>query len=264
MPRLILCAIVLQAAVLLLGACSEPTVVPVPASEARPTPTPTPEPAPTPTPTPTTAPAPTVTPTLTPTPTQEPVSLAALDIDDNTTVGDIVAALAEDESSCLREMVGVDAFSAIQGDAWVTVTGFPAISESLLTECLAPESVAGIKLATFTAAAGLSAEVRSCVSAVGMEHPWWLGVGKPPEEPGARLVAAVRLQLCSPDLLIAVGEEAGLSLIPCMMERLGGEEGSPPLSTTDTREDLDEAILEAAAACEDDSPTQGDGTSAEQ
>lgn len=166
-------------------------------------------------------------------------------IDDGTTVGDVVAVFAEEEASCLREMLGVDTFSAIQGDAWVTVTGMPAIAEHVLLECLAPDSVVDVSLATFYAAAGLTPEVRDCISAVVEDYPWAHGSGQPPGDPAVQLVAVVRLQFCSDELVVAVGEEV-LSLLPCIVEQLGGE---GELTALDPKEEIERAILAAAEAC---------------
>ena len=201
-------------------------------SEPEPTPTPTPRPTPTPTATATPTPIP-----PTPTPTPEPApdtmmpkpeagSVEDLVITESTTVGDIMAVLSADEVSCLRDAIGAGIFDTIQGVAIATAP--PGTMEALPFECLAPENAIGISIAMMSAeAGGLSAETRSCISALAMENPSVLGIGEPPEDPAALFGTAIQMQLCLTDEEAAAfaansgGELPPPSVMRCVEEELG-------------------------------------------
>ena len=197
-----------------------------------PTPTPTPTPRPTPTPTATATPTP-LPPTPTPTAMMESMpehvpmgSVEDLVITESTTVGDLMAVLSADEVSCLRGAIGADIFDAIQGIAIATAP--PGTMENLPFECLQPENAIGISIAMMSAeAGGLSAETRSCISALAMENPSVLGIGGPPEDPAALFGTAIQMQLCMSDEEAArFAGESGAEIPPpsvmrCMEEQVG-------------------------------------------
>ena len=162
-------------------------------------------------------------------PKPEQGSVEDLVITESTTVGDIMAVLSADEVSCVRDAVGAGIFDAIQGIAIATAP--PGTMENLPFECLAPENAIGISIAFMSAeAGGLSAETRSCISALAMENPSVLGIGAPPENPAELFDTAIQMQLCLTDEESAAfaansgGELPPPSVIRCMEEQLGGLE----------------------------------------
>ena len=209
------------------AACSdpEPTATPTPRPTPTPVPTATPTPVP-PTPTPTPAPEPTED-TMMPKP--EAGSAEDLVITDSTTVGDILAVLSESEVSCLRDAVGAATIEAVQNIPLASAP--PGTMEALPFECLAPDSAIGISIAMMSAeAGGLSAETRSCITALAMENPSVLGIGEPPQDPTALFSTAIQMQLCMSDEEAArfAGESGGEmpapSVMRCMEEQLGSLE----------------------------------------
>ena len=210
------------------AACSDPA--PTPTATPRPTPTPVPTATPTPVP-------PTATPTPAPEPTPDAMmpkpgagSIADLNIDESTTVGDLMAVLSEAEVSCLRDAVGEATLGAVLN---IPLASAPAgAMDALPFECLAPESAIGIQIAFMSAAAGgLSAETRSCMSGIAMENPSALGIGGAPEDPAELFNAAIQIQLCMSDeeaARFAAGSGEAMpppSVMRCMEEQLGSLEG---------------------------------------
>ena len=209
------------------AACSDPT--PTPTATPRPTPTPTPTATPTPVPpTPTPTPAPESTPDAM-MPKPEAGSVEDLVITESTTVGDLMAVLSESEVSCLRDTVGETTLGAVMNLPLSSAP--PGAMDALPSECLAPENAIGISIAMMSAAAGgLSAETRSCISALAMENPSVLGIGGPPEDPAELFSTAIQIQLCmSDEEAIRFAGESGEQMPPpsvmrCMEEQLGSIE----------------------------------------
>ena len=154
--------------------------------------------------------------------------MADLEITDVTTVGDIMAALSEDEVTCLRDPIGAGTFDATQDIPLPTVRDGAV---DLPFECLTPENAIGISIAFMSAdAGGLSAETRSCVQDVAMEDPSVLGIGESPADSAGVRTAAVRMHLCQSDEeAAALTGDGDVALLPpsamrCMAEQLGGLE----------------------------------------
>lgn len=208
------------------AACSEPTPTPSPTPTPTPTATATPTPEP---PTPTPTPEPEAMAEATPDammPKPEAGSIADLVITESTTVGDLMAALSESEVSCLRDAVGEATLDAVMN---LPLASAPAgAMDALPFECLAPESAIGISVAMMSAAAGgLSAETRSCITALAMANPSVLGIGGEPEDPAALFGTAMQMQLCLTDDEARAFVEGGAGMPPpsvlrCMEEQLGG------------------------------------------
>ena len=230
----------------LAAACSSPTPTPTAAPQPSPTPTATATPTPlpptsTPTATPRPAPTPTATATptpLLPTPTKAPAAptsaptvpqgpVGDLEITADTTVGDIMGVLSQDEVSCLRDAIGPAVFDTIQ-DIPISIAP-PGTMEALPFECLTPENAIAIGIAMMSAeAGGLSAETRGCISALAMENPGVLGIGEPPEDPAALLGTAIQMQFCLTNQEASrIGADIGGELLPppsvfrCVEEELG-------------------------------------------
>ncbi|MDE2838589.1 MAG: hypothetical protein OXL97_13955 [Chloroflexota bacterium] len=230
----------------------EPTATPTP----RPTPTPTPTATPTPLPpTPTPVP-PTATPESAPDttmPEPEAGSVQDLVITESTTVGDLMAVLSESEVSCIRDIFGEGASDAVQG---MPLAGLPTDSADFPIDCLATENVIGISVAMMSGeAGGLSAETRSCITALAMENPAILGIGGEPENPAALFGGAIQMQLClTEEEAAAFAESSGAMIDPaaaqCLLEQLGGEEGLTELFSGEADETAIFSIFAAAQACE--------------
>ncbi len=162
-------------------------------------------------------------------PKPEAGSVEDLVITDSTTVGDILAVLSESEVSCLRDAIGAATIEAVQNIPLASAP--PGTMEALPFECLAPESAIGISIAMMSAeAGGLSAETRSCVTALAMENPSVFGIGEPPQDPAALFGTAIQMQLCMSDEEAARfaansgGELPPPSVMRCMEEQLGSLE----------------------------------------
>ena len=186
------------------AACSDPT--PTPTATPRPTPTPTATATPTPVP---------PTPTPTAMAEQEPQAPSGdLEITSDTTVGELMAALSEEELACVQQTIGADTFALIQDLPLASVP--PGVE--LPDQCFTPETSINMSIAFMSAeAGGLSADTRDCIAALAAEDPSVLGIGEPPADPAALFGTAIRMQSCMTD------EEAA---------RFAGDSGMPPPSVT--------------------------------
>lgn len=194
-----------------------------------PTPTPTPTPRPTPTPTATATPTP-LPPTPTPTamPEQEPqVPSGDLEITASTTVGELMAALSEEELSCVQEAVGADTFALIKDLPLASVP--PGVE--LPQQCFTPETSINMSIAFMSAeVGGLSADTRNCIAELAAEDPSVLGIGEPPADPAALFSTALKMQGCMTDEEAArFGANSGAQMPPpsvmqCLEKELGGIE----------------------------------------
>ena len=235
--------------VLVIAACSsDPTPTPT-------VPTPTATSVPTATPVPATATSTPVPPTVAPTATRVAISIDELEITETTTIRDIVAAFSEDEETCVREAIGVDAFDLIKD---VPVATLPGGVGDFPLQCLTMESTLGFVVASLSSeAGGLSAETRSCITGVAAENPGIVGLGPPPESLGEVIAGAVQVQLCLTDEEAAAwaasqgAELPSPSALRCLEEQLGGEEAL--LAMLSDEEQAEQAMLNlfsAALACE--------------
>ncbi len=220
--------IVFVAAILLFAA----------ACEGEPTPTPTPEP--------------TATPTHTPTPV--PTDINELVFTDATTLGDLLAAFSPDEVDCIRSTQGSEAVDAMRD---VPLQSLPGGASDFPIQCLSIENSVGLAVAFLsTEAGGFSAETRRCITDIGTENPGILGIGPPPENPGALFAGAIRMQLCLTDEEAeAFAAMQGFELpspseLQCLEEQLGGEEAFLAMLTDEeTSEEALFNLLMAAPTC---------------
>ena len=156
---------------------------------ASPTPEPTDAPVPTATPGPT--PTEVSTPTAAPTPTPAMMSLS--DIDETTTGADLIAALSESETDCLRSAVGDAGYQAIQGlTLSESITGFDAFPLQCLEAANAIDLVAGMMSLQ---AGGLSDDSLSCMKDVFAEH----GVPGATMDMTDSMRSFITMQLCLTD-----------------------------------------------------------------
>ena len=164
--------VALVAGALVFAACSE-SATPTPNPTATPaapvsTPTPatpdTPVPTPTPDPTPTPATPDTPVPTPTPDPTPTPAMMSLGDIDETTTVAELVASLSEGEADCLRAAVGDAIYQAVQDlTLSESATGF----DTFPLQCLEPDTAIALSVAMISLqAGGLSDESQACIKGV--------------------------------------------------------------------------------------------------
>ncbi len=139
------------------------------------------------------------------------------------TVGDILSALPESESACIRDAVGQDAFDAMQnapafGDspAAMAAADFPE-------ECLSQESFVGLAIAgMFAGIGGPSPETRECINALAAEDPSLFMAGAQDEPLVSALPTTIRLMLC-------MNEEEAMAFgggdpeqMQCVVDQLGG------------------------------------------
>ncbi len=242
--------IVFVAAILLFAA----------ACEGDPTPTPTPEPTATPTHTPTPVP-----PTATPTPV--PIDINELVLTEATTVGELLAAFSPDEVDCIRSTIGSEAVDTMYN---VPLQSLPGGTTDFPIHCLSIENSVGLAVAFMSSeAGGLSAETRSCITDIGTENPGILGMGPPPENPGALFAGAIQMQLCLTDEeAAAFATLQGVELpspseLQCLEEQFGGREAfMASLTDPEAGEEAILGIFAAAIACgqpvgPDTTPTGG-------
>ena len=132
-------------------------------SESEPPPTPTPIPTPTPTP----------TPISTPTPTPAPTALSMRDfvLGPSTTGKDLFDRLSEQETDCIKGVVGDAAYQAMLNIPLTAAGGDPA-SAAPLFACFSPENAVLVGAAFLDAAAGgRSDESRECIADFALQHP---------------------------------------------------------------------------------------------
>ena len=135
------------------------------------------------------APAPTPTPTATPIPTPTPTPVPALSmrdftLDPSTTGKDLFDRLSEQESACVKEVMGDAAYQAMLSFPLLAATGDPAAAAPIFG-CMTPENtvLAGVAFLD-TAAGGRSNETRECIADFALQRPEFiyarLGI-EPPE-----------------------------------------------------------------------------------
>ncbi len=182
------------------------------------------------------------------------MSIEDLEITATTTVREVVSAFSEEEGSCIREAIGVDAFNAI---ADVPVSSLAGGAADFPIQCLGSESATGFIVANLSAeAGGLSAETRSCITDIAVENPSVVGLGPEPEDFGQVIAGAIRVQLCLNDEEAAAwAASQGMELPPpstleCLEEQLGGEEAFLAMLTDEeTSEEALFSLLSTAMAC---------------
>ena len=120
---------------------------------ATPEPTATPAPTATPVPTPTPIPEPTATPVPEPDPEPDPADgmTSLTDIDETTTVGDLIGALSEEEVACFTAAFGEAILETVKDQPLAAVaSGFGAFP----LDCLTPENAIGATVALMSLQAG--------------------------------------------------------------------------------------------------------------
>lgn len=125
------------------------------------TPEPTATPAPTATPVPTPTPEPTATPEPEPAPDTDSSMMSITDINENSTVGDLFAALSEEEASCITAVFGEVIIESMKDQPIAAIAGsldiFPI-------QCLSEENAIGaIVTLQSVQAGGFSDESISCL-----------------------------------------------------------------------------------------------------
>ena len=131
------------------------------------------------------------TPTAAPTPTPAMMSLS--DIDETTTGADLITALSESETDCLRSAVGDAGYQAIQGlTLSESITGFDAFPLQCLEAANAIDLVAAMMSLQ---AGGLSDDSLSCMRDVFAEH----GVPDATMDITDSMRSFINIQLCLTD-----------------------------------------------------------------
>ena len=143
------------------------------------------DPTPTPTPTLTTTPTPTPAPTPTPEqPTPAPAAQVAGTMEDfvitpATTGKDLIDALSEEETSCIRSAFGDAIFQIMLGTPLLMAGANPSAAAPLFC-CLTTDNVVLIGVAFLDAqAGGWTEETRKCITDIGLGHPdaVYIGLG---------------------------------------------------------------------------------------
>ena len=232
--------------VVTMVACGDdPT--PVPATPVS-APTATPTPAPT---------QPAATPTTVPLPPREAISMDELEITDETTLTNVIAALSDDEVLCIRDHIGLGAFDAVLN---IPLSALPPNIGELPVECLTEENEIGLGVANLSRdAGGLDKETRSCVKNMVTQTPAVLDVGGPPENPTEIAIGLLGIQLCLTDeeaASLALGGENELpppSAFKCLAEQMGGLEALvEALSQAEADPTVILDLMVAALTCEPD------------
>ena len=123
------------------------------------------------TPTPTPIPTATPTPTVTPTPVPEVLSMRDFVLGPTTTGGDLFARLSDQETACIRGLLGDAVYEAMLGFPLSAGGGDPA-SAAQLFGCMTPENAVLVGVAFLDAAAGgRSDESRACIADFALQHP---------------------------------------------------------------------------------------------
>ena len=138
-----------------------PVSTPTPATPDTPVLTPTPA-APVSTPTPATPDTPVPTPTSDPTPTPAMMSLS--DIDETTTVAELIESLSEGEADCLRAAMGDASYQAMQD---LTLSESAMGFDTFPLQCLEPDNAIDLSVAMISLqAGGLSDDSQACIKDV--------------------------------------------------------------------------------------------------
>ena len=123
--------------------------------------------APTPTPIPTATPEPTETPT----PVPEVLSIRDFVIGPTTTGGDLFARLSDQETACIRGVLGDAVYEAMLGFP-LLAGGGDSESAAQLFGCMTPENAVLVGVAFLdVAAGGRSDESRACIADFALQHP---------------------------------------------------------------------------------------------
>jgi hypothetical protein len=173
---------------------------------------------------------------------------------DATTVGNLLAAFSPDEVDCIRSTFGSEAVDTMYN---VPLQSLPGGTSDFPVHCLSIENSVGLAVAFMSSeAGGLSTETRSCITDIGTENPGVLGMGPPPENPGALFAGAIQMQLCLTDEeAAAFAAMQGIELpspseLQCLEEQFGGEEAFLAMLTDEeTSEEALFNLLFAAPEC---------------
>ena len=187
------------------AAAPDPTTAPEP--RAVPDPVVTPVPEPTPALDPTATPEPTPVPTAQPEPTvaaPEPVmTLETFVITQETTGGDLMGLLSEQETSCVKSGIGDALYQLILVTPVTLMVGGDISQTAPLFNCLEEENVVYLAVAFLDLqAGGWTAESRSCITDVGLGHPdavyvrLGLDLGTGPVDPAETLDQNIGIYEC--------------------------------------------------------------------
>ena len=184
-------------------------------------------------------------------------SIHDLEITGDTTVGDLLAYLSEEEAGCIREAIGPQLYDLIGG---LPLAAAAAGNAPLPLGCLGPDNRIGLSLAFMAPrAGGLSSDSRACIREVAEENPLAIGIEDPGPEVDASeiLRGAMQVNLCLTDEEAAALSGADDSVLPppsdarCLVDALGGLDTLLDLYTGQQLEPEDlVALLEAAATCD--------------
>ena len=132
------------------------------------TPEPTATPAPTATPIPTPTPEPTATPAPEPEPEPDSSMMSITDIDENSTVGDLIGALSEEETACITAAFGEVILESMKDQPLAAVA---ASFELFPIQCLSEENaISAIVTMQSVQAGGFSDESVACLVQTYGEH----------------------------------------------------------------------------------------------
>ena len=193
---------------------TDPTATPVPppptATPVPPPPTNTPVPPPTEVPDPTATPAP--PPTQAPDPTDEPappqamMSLEDFVITGATTGGDLMSLLSEQETSCVKTVLGESVYQLILATPITLMAGGDISQTAPLFNCLEEENVVYLAIAFLDLqAGGWDGESRSCITEIALLHPdavyirLGLDLGEGPIDPQETLDHNIAIYDCLPN-----------------------------------------------------------------
>ena len=156
-------------------------------------PTATPEPTATPAPTATPVPTPTPEPTATPEPEPVPSDVSITDIDENSTVGDLIGALSEEEIACITAAFGEVILESMKDQSLAAVA---ASFELFPIQCLSEENAISAAVTMMSVqAGGLSDDAMACLVDTYAEY----GIPGPAMSEGDSMRSFLYAQLCLTD-----------------------------------------------------------------
>ena len=218
------------------------TSVPEPTTSPDPTATSVPEPTTSPDPTAALAPEATVAPTAASDSPEPMMSLETLVITPETTAGDLLGLLSEQETSCVQSAVGDAMYQLIQGAPFMMMAGGDISQAAPLFNCLELDNILLLGVALVSSQSeGFVPETRSCLVDVAREHPEAILVNLGMELPEREAGAAVETHPYVVDLYRCLSDAEKVEYI------LGFQEVAD--SATNAGRDILAVIPESEVAC---------------